>query len=149
MQNLLPCGFVIYGTSAFSIPNIQRPSAELSEDDLLHTPCLLVSCLVPEWPPIAYKLYLSGLQSHANCTAWPPVACKFRPILFMLHATSCHAGTIYMRLAASRMQTLHALAASCVQSHHFFASTLREQLYELKNEDAIKKSVYLRDTCAC
>jgi hypothetical protein len=28
-----------------------------------------------------------------------------------------------------------------------FASTLREQLFELKNEDAIKKSDNLRDTC--
>jgi hypothetical protein len=54
-----------------------------------------------------------------------------------------------MRLADSRMQTLHALAASCVQSRQFFASTLREQLFELKNEEAIKKSENLRDTCAC
>jgi hypothetical protein len=37
------------------------------------------------------------------------------------------------------MQTLHALAASCMQSRQFFASTLREQLLELKNEGAIKK----------
>jgi hypothetical protein len=29
------------------------------------------------------------------------------------------------------------LAASCMQSRQFFASTLREQLFELKNEDAI------------
>jgi hypothetical protein len=36
------------------------------------------------------------------------------------------------------MQTLHALADSCVQSRQFFASTLREQIFELKNEDAIK-----------
>jgi hypothetical protein len=49
-----------------------------------------------------------------------------------------------MRLATSRMQTLHALAASCMQSRQFFASTLREQLFELKNEDAIKKSKNLR-----
>jgi hypothetical protein len=42
-----------------------------------------------------------------------------------------------MRLAASRMQTLHALAASCVQSHQVFARTLQEQLFELKNEAAI------------
>jgi hypothetical protein len=94
--------------------------------------------------------------------AWPPVACKFRLILFMLHATGghtgtiCirlaatrvkfafdwqqlvhnlhatggHSGTIYMRLAKIRMQTLHELAASCVQSRQFFASTLREQLFE-------------------
>jgi hypothetical protein len=67
----------------------------------------------------------------------------------MLHATGGHSGTIDMRLAASRMQTLHALAASCVQSRQFFASTLREQLFELKNEDAIKKYENLRDTCAC
>ncbi len=53
-------------------------------------------------------------------------------------------GTIYMRLATSRMQILHVLAASFVQSRQFFASTLREQLFELKNEDAIKKSENLR-----
>jgi hypothetical protein len=47
------------------------------------------------------------------------------------------------------MQTLHALAASCIQIRQFFASSLREQLLELKNEDAIKKSENLRDTCAC
>jgi hypothetical protein len=54
-----------------------------------------------------------------------------------------------MRRAASRMQTLHALAASYVKtkSPQFFASMLREQLFELKNEDAIKKSENLRDTC--
>jgi hypothetical protein len=67
-----------------------------------------------------------------------------------------HAGTIcmrpcsllganYMRQAASRMQTLHALAASTVQRHQFF----EEFLFEFKNEDAIKKSENLRDTCAC
>jgi hypothetical protein len=41
--------------------------------------------------------------------------------------------------AASRMRILHALAASCVQSLQFFANTMREQLFELKSEDAIKK----------
>jgi hypothetical protein len=35
---------------------------------------------------------------------WPPVACKFRLILFMLHATGGHAATIYMQLAATRVQ---------------------------------------------
>jgi hypothetical protein len=38
---------------------------------------------------------------------------------------------------ATLKQFLHALAASCMQSRQFFASTLREQLFELKNEDAI------------
>jgi hypothetical protein len=47
----------------------------------------------------------------------------------------------------TQKQILHALAASCVKSHQFFASTLREQLFELENEDAIKKSANLRDTC--
>ncbi len=46
---------------------------------------------------------------------------------------------------ATRKQIL--LAASCVQSRQFFASTLREQLFELKNEDVIKKLESLRDTC--
>jgi hypothetical protein len=63
--------------------------------------------------------------------------------------TGGHSGTIYIRLADSRMQTVHALAASCMQSRQFFVSTLREQLLELKNEDAIKKSENLPDTCAC
>ncbi len=31
---------------------------------------------------------------------------------------------------ATRKQILHALAASCVQSRQFFASTLQEQLFE-------------------
>ncbi len=39
---------------------------------------------------------------------------------------------------ATPKQILHVLAASCVQSRQFFASTLREQLFEVKNEDAIK-----------
>jgi hypothetical protein len=37
----------------------------------------------------------------------------------------------------TRKQLLHALAASCVQSRQFFVSTLREKLFELKNEEAI------------
>jgi heme exporter protein D len=71
---------------------------------------------------------------------------------FEFFATGGYSDTIYMQLAASRMQTLHALAASCVQSRQFFqffASTLREQLFKLKNEDTLKKSENLRDTCAC
>ncbi len=47
------------------------------------------------------------------------------------------------------MQTSHVLAASCVQSRQFFASTLWQQLFELKNEDAIEKYENLRDTTAC
>ena len=55
-----------------------------------------------------------------------------------------------MRLAASSMQIVPtwpvALAAICVQSRQFFASALREQLFELKNEDAIKISENLYAT---
>jgi hypothetical protein len=56
-----------------------------------------------------------------------------------------------MRLAASRKQILHALAASTVQSHQFFASTLPEQLFKFKKKmkTGIKKSENLRDTCPC
>jgi hypothetical protein len=43
-------------------------------------------------------------------------------------------------------QIFHALAASCVQSRQFFASMLRDQLFDLKNEEAIK-SENLSYTC--
>ncbi len=49
----------------------------------------------------------------------------------------------------TRQQILHAQAASCMQSRQFFANTLPEQLFELKNEDTIKKSENLRGTCPC
>jgi hypothetical protein len=58
------------------------------------------------------------------------VACDWRPRGYNLHATGGHSGTICMRLAASRIQFLHALAASTVQSRQFFESTLPEQLFE-------------------
>jgi hypothetical protein len=54
------------------------------------------------------------------------------------HAISGHWGTIYMRLADSGMQTLHALASSCMQSRLFFASTLQEQLFKLKMKMPLK-----------
>jgi hypothetical protein len=56
----------------------------------------------------------------------------------MLHATGGLVGTIYMRLAASRMQTLYVLAASCMQSRQFLAITLQEQLFELKMKTPLK-----------
>ncbi len=64
--------------------------------------------IVPDWPPVAFKLYLSGRQSHANFSRFYS-CCRYS-----LHVTSGHSGTIYMRLAASCMQLLHALAVSCV-----------------------------------
>ncbi len=78
---------------------------------------------------------------HANCTRvaasslqisidFIHVSCDWRPRGYNLHAAGGNSSTVYMRLAASRMQILHALAASCVQSRQFFASTLRAQLFE-------------------
>jgi hypothetical protein len=58
------------------------------------------------------------------------VGCDWRPCGYNLHVTGGHSSTIYMQLAANRMQTLHAQEASCMQSRQFFASTLREQLFE-------------------
>ncbi len=55
-----------------------------------------------------------------------------------------YAGTIHD--IATRKKILYALAASCMQSSQFFASTLQEKLFEFKNEDAIKKWENLRDT---
>jgi hypothetical protein len=50
--------------------------------------------------------------------AWPPVACKFPSILFMLHATGGHASTIYMQLAASCMQTsVDFIHVACNRQH--------------------------------
>jgi hypothetical protein len=100
----------------------------------------------------------SGRQSNANCTRvaasrmqiyadFIHVACDWLPRGYNLHATGGHSGTICMRLPASRMQILHALAASTVHSCQFFARTLREQLFELKNQDVIKKSENLCGMC--
>jgi hypothetical protein len=87
-------------------------------------------------------LHATDGQSHINCTrvaaSRMQISVDFIHVAFYWRlATSGHSGTIYMRLAVSRMQHLHALAASCLQSRQFFARTLREQLFELKNEDAI------------
>ncbi len=65
----------------------------------------------------------------------------------VLHATGGHAGTVCMRLAATRVLFIcdwpPVTCKFCmrqrtvVQSRQFFASTLREQLFELQNEGAI------------
>ncbi len=92
----------------------------LPDDD-----CLTVIKIRP------FKLYLSGCQSHANWTcmaacSWQitvnciHVACDWQPHGYNLHAISSHSGTIWMRLATSRMQFLHALVASTVQCRQIF-----------------------------
>jgi hypothetical protein len=50
-----------------------------------------------------------------------------------------------MRLAASQMLFLHATGGQLRAKRPFFESTLPEQLFELKNEETIKKSENLRD----
>jgi hypothetical protein len=93
-----------------------------------------------DWRPVAYNLYLSGRQSHANCTRvdasrmqipvdFIHVACDWRPRGYNLHGAGGHPDTICMRLVASRIQFLHVLAASKVQSCNFFENTLPEQLF--------------------
>ncbi len=90
-------------------------------------------------------MYPSGRKLHENCTRVAAshmqnlreFACDWQPLRYKLHAPGGHSGTICMRLVASRIEFLHALAASCMDSSQIFASTLREQLFELKNEDAI------------
>jgi hypothetical protein len=119
-----------------------------------------------DWRPLRYNLHATGSHSVTRQETSRQEVCK-RPslhhIYIFLALASPHprrmlpnfqpldiwfgkcAGT--MDDIATRKQILHALAASCVQSRTFFASTLREQLFELKNEDAIKKSENLRHTC--
>jgi hypothetical protein len=46
-------------------------------------------------------------------------------------------------------QILHALAVSCMKGRQLFATTLPEQLFEFKNEEAIQKSETLFDTFYC
>jgi hypothetical protein len=58
------------------------------------------------------------------------VTCDWWPHGYNLHATGGHSDTICKRLAANRIQFLHALAASTVQSLQFFESTLPNQLFE-------------------
>ncbi len=59
--------------------------------------------IVPEWLPVACKLYPRGCQSHANFRWFIHVACDWWPCEHNLHAGG-HLGTNYMRLAASRMR---------------------------------------------
>ncbi len=124
--------------------------------------------LIGSPPPTPQASVAPGPQDpsegrHTNCTwvtasrmqfvpVWPPVASKF-PAIFsccmrLAAAQVHHSGTIYMRLATSHMQILHALAASTVQSRQVFEARC-ENNYLKKNEDVIKKSENLRDTCAC
>jgi hypothetical protein len=86
--------------------------------------------IVTVWPPVACKLYRVAASRMQISVDFIHVACDWQPRRYNLHVMGSHLGTIYMRLAASRMKSLHALVASCMQSRQFFASTLQEQLFE-------------------
>jgi hypothetical protein len=86
--------------------------------------------IVTEWPPVACKLYCVAASRMQISMDFIHVACDWLPLGYNLHVMASHLGTIYMQLAASRMKTLHALAASCMQSRQCFAGTLQEQLFE-------------------
>ncbi len=76
--------------------------------------------IVPEWPPVACKNSTRLAASRIQIVPeWRPVACKLPWILFMLHATGGHAGTIF----ACASGQLHA-------NPPFFNSTMPEQLFE-------------------
>jgi hypothetical protein len=92
---------------------------------------------------VAFKLYPSGCQLHANCTRVAasrrqiPIdffhfACDWRPQGYNLHATGSHSGTICMRLAATRVQFVcdwpplaYNLNVTGRQSHAIFACDWR------------------------
>ncbi len=62
-----------------------------------------------------------------------------------------HASKIFMRLSVTRVQFIcdwPPVACNLHAKPAVFADTLREQLFELKNEDANKKSENLLDTFA-
>jgi hypothetical protein len=56
----------------------------------------------------------------------------------MLHAIVSHSGKIYMGLAASRMQSFHAPAASCVQSRQFLQARCENNYLNKKMKTPLK-----------
>ncbi len=169
---------------------LRRSFTHLLSACLLSCYRLAASCMqiVHLWPPVACRFWLILFMLHATgghtCTIcmWLAVnqvqfACNWRPLCYSLYTNkqedflvllcmyfiqhcficrpsdstvSADAGIeIYIRLAARNIQILRPLAASCMQSCQFFASTLRPQLFELKIKDAVQKSESLRDPCAC
>jgi hypothetical protein len=67
--------------------------------------------IVPDCPPVANctRMAASHMQIFVD---FMHVACDCRPRGYNLHATGSHSGTFDLRLATSRMQILHELAAS-------------------------------------
>jgi hypothetical protein len=86
----------------------------------------LIQALGPDIRPIL---------SHVNRSTVKEVECKINK--FGNCAGTMDGIATRKQKLETRQQILHALAASCVQSRQFFAITLREQLFELKNENAI------------
>jgi hypothetical protein len=86
---------------------LQKTSGFARNRPLSHAKFASCIYIVPKWLPVACKLYPSGLQLHANCTQVAASRMQIVPawlILFMLHGTGGHVGTICMQLAGSRVQ---------------------------------------------
>ncbi len=81
------------------VENVDLPLLKKYKYDVKLAFCILLSACL-----------LSCNRVAASCMqivpAWMPVACKFPPILSMLHVTGGHAGTICMRLTATRLQII-------------------------------------------
>jgi hypothetical protein len=75
---------------------------------------------------------------HATGGHTVQFACDWRPLGYNIYVTGRQS---HAKIACASGQ-LHAKPP-------VFETTLGEKLFELKNEDAIKKSENLRDTCAC
>ncbi len=163
--------------------------------------------IVPEWPPVAYKLYPNGRQSHATwiksiqicmqlAEMWVQFACNWRPLGYNLYVTGCHSVTrqetcrqevckrpslhhiyIFLALASPHprrlLPTIQLTALGYLvwkmrwyygwHSHTeanfvrasgqlrakppVFCKHAARTIIWIKNEDAIKKSENLHDTC--
>jgi hypothetical protein len=76
-----------------------------------------------------YRVTASRMQISIDFIRF---ACELRPRGYKLQATGGHLITmsIFQRLTSSRIQALHELPASCMQSRQFFASTMQEKSFE-------------------
>jgi hypothetical protein len=105
-----------------------------------------------DWRPLGYHLHAIGGHSVTRQETSRQEGCKrlflHQNYIFfsidkstsLTHASDYSADShcifglenalVHMDEIAARKQILHALAASCLQSRQFFASTLQEQLFE-------------------
>jgi hypothetical protein len=100
--------------------------------------------IVPEWPPVACKFYSCCMRLAAT---WVQFACNWRPLRYNLHATGGHSS-----LYATGHQSHTNFACASGKLHAkppVFCKHAARTIFELKNEDAIKKSENLCHTYDC